>query len=214
MFFIRSVYNNEVKEDITENDMNVFDFDKTVYDGDSTYDFVIYCMKKHPKAVLHLPRIGFYSLKYYAFHLGDKTEFKEKMYAFLKCCDTENDVKGFWNTHLSGIKQFYLDMKKSDDLIISASPEFLLKPLEKELGFTVIASRVDPKSGKYTGKNCYHEEKVRRFRELFPDRTIDSFYSDSYSDEPLALLSKRAYIVEGDRLIDWDFNKHKKHLRI
>ena len=100
-----------------------------------------------------------------------------------------------------------------DDLVISASPEFLLKPLEETLHITVIASRVSPIDGKTTGENCYHAEKVRRFREQYPDGTIEEFYSDSYSDEPLALLAEKAYIVDGETLIDWDYSKHKKHLR-
>lgn len=192
--------------------MNVFDFDKTIFDGDSTERFIKYCMKKHPRALLYLPRIGFSALKYYAFHIGDKTAFKERMYTFLKVCD-EKDVEDFWVRNLSGMKKLYLDMRRDDDVIISASPEFLLKPLEKKLGFTVIASKVDIHTGKYDGKNCYHEEKVRRFRELYPDGKIESFYSDSYSDEPLALLADRAYIVDGETVTEWDFSRHKKHLR-
>lgn len=193
--------------------MNVFDFDKTIYRGDSTRDFIIFCMKRHPKALLRLPYIGFVSLRYYLFHSGTKTQFKEKMYRFLKVCDTEKDVEDFWAKHLAGIKSYYKKIHRDNDLIISASPEFLLKPLEKKLHITVIASRVDPRNGKTTGENCYHKEKVRRFRELFPKGRIEKFYSDSYSDEPLALLAEKAYIVDGEALIDWDYDQHKKHLR-
>lgn len=193
--------------------MNVFDFDKTIFDGDSTMAFVKFCMKKHKKALLYLPRIGFASLKYYLFHIGDKTAFKERMYTFLKACDGERDVAEFWEKHIDGMKRFYLEMKRPDDLIISASPEFLLKPLEKKLGFTVIASKVDIHTGKYIGKNCYHAEKVRRLHEQFPDAKIEAFYSDSYSDEPLALLAERAYIVDGETITNWDFTVHKKRLR-
>lgn len=193
--------------------MNVFDFDKTVYHGDSTRDFVKFCMKRHPKALLYLPYIGVVSLRYYLFHIGTKTQFKEKMYRFLKACDTVRDVEIFWEKHLCGIKEYYKKIHRDDDLIISASPEFLLKPLEKKLNITVIASRVSPADGTTTGENCYHEEKVRRFSALYPDGEIDAFYSDSYSDEPLALLAKKAYIVKGESLIDWDYSQHKKHLR-
>jgi phosphoserine phosphatase len=77
----------------------------------------------------------------------------------------------------------------------------------------VIASCVSPLDGKTEGLNCYHEEKVRRFREVFSDGHIEAFYSDSYSDEPLALLAEKAYIVDGDELIDWDYSHHKKNLR-
>ncbi len=193
--------------------MNVFDFDKTIYRGDSTEDFIIFCMKKHKKALLYLPRIGFSALKYYLLRIGDKTVFKERMYSFLKECGGKRDVEEFWLTHFSRVKDFYLKIRKPDDVIISASPEFLLKPLEKKLGFTVIASKVNMHTGRYDGKNCYHAEKVRRFRELYPDARIDDFYSDSYSDEPLAKLAKRAFIVDGDSITEWDHSKHKKHLR-
>lgn len=193
--------------------MNVFDFDNTIFEGDSTFRFVRFCMKLHPRALLYLPRTGFASLKYYAFRIGTKTQFKEKMYSFLKACSAEKDVEAFWKENLSGIKAFYKDIHRDDDLIISASPEFLLKPLEDLLNITVIASRVSPADGKTTGENCYNAEKVRRFREMFPDGTIDDFYSDSYSDEPLALLAKRAYIVDGEAITPWDYDKHKKNLR-
>ncbi len=194
--------------------MNVFDFDNTIYRGDSTADFVKYCMMRHPKALLYLPYIGWVSLRYYAFHKGTKTQFKEKMYRFLKACDTDADVESFWQKKRGNIKAFYGDIHRDDDVIISASPEFLLKPLEKLLNFNVIASRVSPVDGTTTGENCYHEEKVRRFSEQYPNAEIDEFYSDSYSDEPLALLAKKAFIVEGETLKPWNYNRHKKNLRI
>ena len=193
--------------------MNVYDFDKTIYYSDSTKDFILWCFRHRPKTLLYLPMIGYAAVRYYAFHVGTKTQFKEKIYRFLKATKGEEDVSRFWSEKLGGIKPFYLAQHRDDDLIISASPEFLLKPLEDRLHFRVIASRVDIRTGKYTGLNCYHAEKVNRFRESFPDGRIDTFYSDSYSDEPLALLADRAYIVDGDTLIDWDYSQHKTHLR-
>lgn len=193
--------------------MNVYDFDETIYEGDSTRDFFLWCFRHHPKTLLYLPLIGYATLRYYTFHVGTKTEFKEKMYRFLKATKGEQDVERFWNEKLKGVKSFYQQQHRDDDVIISASPEFLLKPLESRLHITVIASKVDIQTGKYDGLNCYHAEKVRRFREYYPDGQIEDFYSDSYSDEPLALLAERAFIVEGDQLINWDFTKHKKHLR-
>ena len=193
--------------------MNVYDFDNTIFDGDSTYRFVRFCLRRHPRVILYLPRIGCAALKYYVFHIGTKTRFKEKMYRFLKVCRTDEDVAAFWKQNLHRIKDFYRQIHRDDDVIVSASPEFLLKPLEKSLGVTVIASRVSPIDGTTTGENCYHAEKVRRFREVYPDGGIDSFYSDSYSDEPLALLADKAYIVTENEITPWDYSHHKKNLR-
>ena len=66
-----------------------------------------------------------------------------------------------------------------------------------------MASKVDKKTGKYEGINCHGKEKVRRFYEMFPNGKIDDFYSDSYSDSPLAEISKKAFLVKGDELKDW-----------
>lgn len=46
------------------------------------------------------------------------------MYRFLTYCDTEKDVNDFWKEYIGNIKPFYLEQKKDDDVIISASPEF------------------------------------------------------------------------------------------
>ena len=190
--------------------MNVYDFDNTIYSGDSTMDFYFFCLKKHKKIALLLPSLGIAFLKYYVFKSGTKTQFKEKMYSFLRYCDTDKDVAEFWDSHIKNLKEWYLHQKRNDDVIISASPEFLLKPLEEKLDFTVIASRVDKNNGKYTGKNCYWDEKVLRFREIYKDAQIEKFYSDHYSDEPLAQISKEAFIVEENNIIPWDHNKHIK----
>ena len=193
--------------------MNVYDFDNTIYRGDSAYRFFMFELLRRPKVLLYVPEIALAAISYYVFHIGTKTRFKEKMYRYLKVCDTERDVRAFWKKNINRIKPFYKDIHKDDDVIISASAEFLLKPLEDELGFTVLASRVSPSNGKTLGNNCYHEEKVRRFLELRPDGKIDSFYSDSYADEPLARLADKAYMVRGEDISPWNFERHKRRLR-
>lgn len=190
--------------------MNVYDFDNTIYNGDSTKDFYVFAVKRHKKILLLLPSLSLAFFKYYVFKKGTKTKFKEKMYRFLNYCDIDKDVKDFWDKHIVNMKRWYKAQQKEDDLIISASPEFLLKPLEKILGFKVIASKVDKHSGKYSGNNCYWDEKVTRFYEIYPDGEIDEFYSDHYSDEPLAKEAKEAFIVDKDEIIPWDHTKHIK----
>ena len=62
-------------------------------------------------------------------------------------------------------------------------------------------------SGKYSGVNCHGKEKVKRFYEAFPDGKIDNFYSDSYSDSPLAEIAEKAFMVDGDKVEGWIFFK-------
>ncbi len=155
--------------------MNVYDFDKTIYDGDSTADFYLFSLGRHKKILTLAPSL-----------FG----------AFVR----------FYETHIQKIKAFYLAQQREDDVIISASPLFLLQPVCERLGIRcLMASNVDPHTGAYDGVNCHGEEKVRRFREIFGDSGIDEFYSDSYSDTPLAKLAEKAYIVKGEQLSEWQF---------
>ncbi len=188
--------------------MNVYDFDKTIYDGDSTADFYIFSLKRHKKILLLAPSLIGAFLKFYVFKIGTKTQFKEKMYRFLTYCDLEKDIPDFWERHIGRIKNFYKNQQKPDDVIISASPYFLLEPACKNLGIAhLMASNVDKSTGKYNGINCHGEEKVRRYREKFGNAEINEFYSDSYSDTPLAKISNKAFIVKGEKLSNWNFSK-------
>ena len=188
--------------------MNAYDFDKTIYDGDSTADFYIFSLKRHKKIITLAPSLLGAFVRFYVFKKGTKTEFKEVMYRFLRFCDIEKDVEDFWNKNQSKIKKFYINQQKSDDVIISASPQFLLTPICNKLDIKhLIASNVDKKSGKYSGINCHGKEKVRRFYEIFKDGKIDEFYSDSYSDTPLAEIAKKAFIVKKDNISNWKLDR-------
>lgn len=41
-------------------------------------------------------------------------------------------------------------------------------------------------TGEFRGENCHGAEKVRAFRERFGSVQPEAFYSDSYSDTPMA----------------------------
>lgn len=185
--------------------MNVYDFDNTIYDGDSTFDFYMFCLKRHKNIAKLFPSLAGAFTKYYVFKKGTKTQFKEKMYRFLSLIDTEKEVELFWKSHYKNIKNWYHIYQLEDDIIISASPVFLLKPICKTLGIKhLIASDVSPENGKYSGINCHGKEKVRLFRQQF-NGEIDEFYSDSYSDTPLAEISKNAFMVKKDKITEWKF---------
>ena len=189
---------------MTEKLVNVYDFDDTIYRGDSTIDFWKFCARRHPKVLLSLPWVGVSFCKYLFGRCG-KTAFKEVFFSFLRFVpDVEAEVSAFWNEHESKIQLWYLSQKHDSDVIISASPEFLLKPAAERLGVSLIASRVDETSGRFSGENCKGEEKVRRFATEYPGVEIGKFYSDSLSDTPLAKLAHEAYIVSGDAFILWN----------
>lgn len=187
--------------------MNIYDFDKTVYNGDSTVDFYKFCLKKYPKTRSSVIKTGWYFFMM-MLRVYSKTQCKEKFYmSFLpRIPDMEKALEDFWAAHEKNMKKWYVDDKRRpDDIIISASPEFLLRPMCERLGVALLASRVDSATGAYTGRNCRGEEKVRRLREYMPEalEQMEQFYSDSIADTPLARLAQEAYMVKGDELLMW-----------
>lgn len=186
--------------------MNVYDFDGTIYHGDSSVDFYFFMIKKKPIILKLLPEFLF-SVMQYKIGAINKTKMKQIFYkqlTLIKDNEIDKFVKLFWKTHKKNIYTYYLKQKKDDDVIISASPVFLLKPICKELKVKyLLASRVSKNTGIYSGLNCYGEEKVNRFFKKFPElkkvkKPIDNFYTDSKADMPLALISKKAYKVSKD----------------
>ena len=109
--------------------MNVYDFDKTIYDGDSTQDFIIYAFLRDFSLLRYIPKQAY---AFIAWKLGmkTKTQFKESLFSmFLGIDDIDRWVNDFWAKKKIKLKLFYFKQKREDDLIISASPEFLLTPI-------------------------------------------------------------------------------------
>ena len=181
--------------------MNVYDFDKTIYPVDSTAQFYLWCLRRYPACRRTLP---FTAWAFFCMgtRLKTKTKSKEIFYRFLRHVPPEAPQL-FWQEHIGDIRPWYYAQRRPDDLVISASPEFLLEPAARMLEFALIASPVEQATGKYRGENCHGPEKVRRFRAAFPDGRIDRFYSDSHSDDPLAALAREAFLVKGERLLPW-----------
>ncbi len=186
--------------------MNVYDFDNTIYKGDSTTDFFLYSLRKHPKIFKLLPGIFAGFAKFYILKKGSKTQFKQNIMYFVKYIDYKKDIADFWNKKRKNIKSFYIAQQKDDDIIISASPYFVIEPMCKELGIKhIICSPVNVENGKYYGENCHGKEKVVRLFAEFPQGEIEKFYSDSYSDTPLAEIAQKAYMVKGCKIHPWNF---------
>ncbi len=133
------------------------------------------------------------------------TVFKERVFMYLQYFKSIDEyIEEFWDKNIHKSIGWYQKVQKKDDLVISASPEFLIGPACKRLGIeNYIASRVDKKTGKFTGLNCSGDEKVVRFRAVYKDATVDKFYSDSYSDTPMALIAKESFLVTDGTLSPW-----------
>jgi phosphatidylglycerophosphatase C len=184
--------------------MNVYDFDETIFFPDSSYCFLLYCLKRYPTAFA--PLIPGFLTRGAGKLLGvtSTKRLKEKIFSFVRHIpDVDGELELFWQEHWRNIMPWYLMKKRDDDLIISASPDFVVRPAAEMLGVRLIATPMDKHTGKIDGKNCHDEEKVRRFREQYPEAEVEEFYSDSLSDAPMARLARHAYLVRRGVITPW-----------
>ena len=174
--------------------MDIYDFDGTLYRGDSTADFFKWCLRRYPRIARTLPRTGVAAAACLGLHVIDKTRFKGALYRFLPLIpDIDAEVERFWRMHehnITGPCQ-----PKAGDLVISASPEFLLRDVCARRGLELMASQVDPHTGRTLGPNCSGAEKIARLNERYPGAAVERFYSDSHNDDPLAKYAQEAFMV-------------------
>ncbi len=192
--------------------INAYDFDGTIYDGDSSLDFYFFCLRKKPSIILFLP-IQIFGILLYVLKIKNKDYMKEKIFHFLKkIANPDKYVTEFWQKKYQKIKPWYLKQKQKSDVIISASPEFLLKPLEKKLKISkVIATKVNKNTGKFESPNCHDYEKIKRYEEIYPNKKIKAFYSDSIkADRAMLEYASKAYLVKKDNVEEIDIKNYQE----
>lgn len=180
--------------------MNGYDFDKTIHKGDSFTAFFFFTILKRPFLILALPFQAVLVLLHLV-KLISKKEIKELAMMNLKFFkNKEKLVEEFWDKNIKNIKKWYLEQKQEDDIIISASPFFLINAACKRLGLkNVIATDMDISTGKINGKNCWGQQKVVEFEKQFgTDLILKTFYSDSLSDIPMMKKAEKGIFVKGD----------------
>ena len=181
--------------------INVYDFDGTIYKGDSSVDFFLFCLRRHSENIFLLLKIAFAFIQYKV-HFCSKEHLKSVFFSFLKNIeDIDSVIEESWNNNFYKIDGWYKSQSAQSDVIISASPEFLLAPVCKQMGVRLIASKVDKKTGKFIGNNCYGKEKVLRLQQFLDaqkesDCELENFYSDSKSDFSLASMAEKSWLVK------------------
>lgn len=184
--------------------MNAYDFDNTIYDGESAVDFYLFCLFKKISLIKYLP-LMFYMLLKYKLGKISVAELEEKAakYAVGIFSDIENPetaVKEFWDKNEHKIKPLYKKIQKADDVVISASGSFLLREICDRIGVkTLICSEINLSNGK-TDRICFRSNKPIIFKQLFPDTIPENFYTDSINDAPMIEFSKNAYLVKKNKI--------------
>lgn len=184
--------------------MNVYDFDGTIYNGDSGVDFVKFMFRKKKMLVL---KYLVFSLKYIIRYKLKKISFKEmkqNLFAFVKeVDDLKSFTEEFAEIHKNNIKDYYLRLRRDDDLVISASLDFYLIPLCNKMNINnVLCTKYDVENGMIIGENCKGDEKVRRFNEAYGNNAvIENAYGDSKNDVPIIKRALEGYIIKGNKIV-------------
>ena len=180
--------------------IDVYDFDGTIYDGDSTADFVRFALRRHPRLILGLPRVALAALRV-ALGRSSLTQFKSVLFRRMsRCFSLEDEARAFWASERtrSRLGAWFQDTPRDLPIVIaSASPEFELAHAAALLGVPhLIGTQCDMKTGELTGKNCKGEQKIARIREVFGEFEVRAMYTDdARADGPLLDIAREKYLV-------------------
>ena len=185
--------------------MNVYDFDGTIFPGDCSIGFAIWCMNRHPTLwFTYFPRIAWALVQY---KRGKIPNYKLQavMFSYLtKVDDFDVQIERYWDRNEKKIAPWYLAQKRPDDLIISASPLCIIERIAGRIGVNCIATEYDREFGVFINNLMYATEKSMYMIEHGLPQ-IENFYSDSLADTPLALCSDHAHLVTDNAttVTDW-----------
>lgn len=184
----------------------IFDFDHTIYDGDSMLDFAKYVSKKKmvfSLVILAVPilvyKIGFLKssiLKSWFLRINFKG-FSEKQLI--------DKSKEFFKANRFKIKNSFdvfllnLDFKNTDCYIVSASSSLWLESFYKHYKMNFIGTEIEVKSGLVTGrlasKNIKGSEKVKAVKDKLKLEIYSEIhcFGDAKSDKKMKQISTHYY---------------------
>ena len=150
--------------------MRVFDFDGTIYDGESLFDLYLYSARHDPKVFRYIAPVLRYAVKYklgratleqMEYGVGKMTEgYLTELSRSKRVASVEQLVDDFWDRYYARIKPWY--QPESDDVILTASFDLTVGEACRRLG-------------------------VR-------------FYTDSKFDQPMIDMARHAFMVKGNTI--------------
>lgn len=193
----------------------VYDFDKTIYGGESGTNFFQYYMKKYPLEAFLFSLSYIKEVIFYLVKIIDLKKLKERFFVFLEKHSEEerkNLIKGFWEEYgkmnYDWTKAELAKNKQESDMVIvsSATPKFIIDDFLLSLGYDLVFGTEFEGDGqkkfisKIKGENNKGQEKVEKLNKWAKENNIEyeiiKFYSDSLADKPLFDLAKEKYWIK------------------
>lgn len=193
--------------------LSLYDFDGTIYNGDSLIDFWKYTVNKKMLGLIFVP-YQFFNAVLYIMRLISAESLKKNLLIQVLLFDNDGlrkHIESFWKVHEVKINPWVRDFLKEDKrnklttICISASPSFILRPISELLSFDVlIATDFLIENGKQTNRlftpNCKSKEKVARLKNWAENTgktfVVEKVYTDSEDDAPLYCMAKQSYWVK------------------
>lgn len=156
------------------------------------------------KILLYVPSI-LINLAKYKLCLVDKEKAEQSINDFLKFAisdkrEVDEIVKSFWEKNSCKLDQNMIKRIGKDDLIMTAGPDILINGVRDKLNTeNIISSIIDTDKREMVYFN-FGENKAKRYKELYGDTPIESFYTDSFNDRSMMKLAQKVYIVEKGKL--------------
>ena len=180
--------------------IDVYDFDHTLFEGETSLAFFFYTLKKRPWILFFMPVLLLSGILLLLFP-NDLTIGKRFFLLPLKWVGAFHMIPDFWKEmKLQGRLAPWFHPTENDVpvVICSASPGFLLSPLfvDDLAVAAVLATEVEPSGLHFLTPNTRGPEKVRRLKEAFPEAQIRIAASDSEGhDGPLLQLASVPLLV-------------------
>ena len=198
----------------------VYDFDKTIYGGETGTNFFKFYFKKFPLKSLVFIILYVEDILFYIFKQIKLKQLKERFFRFLEGHSKEEIdklVTEFWEIEKNKIydwaKDELTENKKQVDLVIvtSASPKFIIEKFLLDFGYDLVFGTEfvkfdnDRFISKIYGENNKNDEKVKKLKIWAKKQKISfeilKFYSDSIADKPLYDLAKeKVWVNKGEKI--------------
>ena len=183
--------------------MRVFDFDNTIYNGESVLDFYLYSIRYYPGALKYLFVVLWHFFRYKL----SKTTMEEleqgiKAYAIDYVRSFQNQdaiVSAFWDKRMRKIKAWYTP--QPDDVILTASFNVIIDEACRRLGVShCICSVVNRETMELEYLNFSRNKREIFLRTFGSQAVVEEFYTDSLFDQPMIDLAEKAYLVKGNKI--------------
>jgi phosphatidylglycerophosphatase C len=194
----------------------LYDFDGTITSKDTTFLLLVALVKLRPWRIFGL--IWLLLRMIFASNTVSKQGYKNKAIGYLIKDLSDKRLSGALIDFRNKVKFLYrpsvlasIDQSIQDGctvLIVTAAPSFAISYCLSGLPVIVLGTEFEKEENMYTGllksENCYGKEKVNRIKEWATSNkivlSVQSAWSDHFSDFDMLSLSVKRYWVAGEQL--------------